>query len=143
MADVDCAIIGGGVIGVAIARKLAMQGRSVIVIEREKHIGSGTSSRNSEVIHAGIYYETGSLKAETCVEGRKALYAYCKEHHVGHLQCGKLVVASDAGQIQQLEAIASNAIANGVDDLLLIESAEARRMEPVDSAPLRASITTT
>ena len=96
-ADVECVTVGGGVIGGAMARRLAMSGRSAVIIERGKHIGSGTNSRNTEVIHAGIYYETGSLKAETCVEKRAAIYPYCKEHHVAQRQCGELIVAPDAG----------------------------------------------
>ena len=90
---VDCAVIGAGVVGLAIARKLAMSGREVVVLEAEDAFGTHTSARNSEVIHAGIYYATGTLKAKLCVTGRKALYRYCEEHQVTHRRIGKVVVA--------------------------------------------------
>jgi L-2-hydroxyglutarate oxidase LhgO len=128
--DVDCAVVGAGVIGLAIARRVAMSGRSVVIIEREKSIGSGISSRNSEVIHAGIYYDTGSLKAELCLKGREDLYAYCAARDIEHRRCGKLIVATDSDQRPKLEAIAKKAAANGVEDLRLIDAAEAKQREP-------------
>jgi L-2-hydroxyglutarate oxidase LhgO len=90
----DCLVIGAGVVGLACARALALRGHSVIVAERERGIGTGVSSRNSEVIHAGLYYPTNSLRARHCVAGRRMLYAYCAEHGVPHRRCGKLVVAT-------------------------------------------------
>ena len=91
---VDCVVIGAGVVGLAVARELALAGREVIVLESAELIGSETSSRNSEVIHAGIYYPKNSLKALFCVEGKKRLYQYCVEHGVAHERCGKLIVAT-------------------------------------------------
>src|SRR5256885_1796053 len=105
-------------------------GREVMVLEAAEAIGTGTSSRNSEVIHAGIYYPEGSLKARLCVEGRQRLYAYCGERGIAHQRCGKLIVATDAAQRGQLQAIARKAEANGVHDLRWLEGAEARAMEP-------------
>jgi hypothetical protein len=94
MDRVDCVVIGAGVVGLAVARALALQGREVMVLESASAIGTGTSSRNSEVIHAGIYYPAGSLKARLCVQGKQMLYAYCAERGVGHRRCGKLIVAT-------------------------------------------------
>ena len=91
--QVECVVIGAGVVGLAVARALALQGREVMVLEAADAIGTGTSSRNSEVIHAGIYYPQGSLKARLCVQGKELLYAYCAERGVGHSRCGKLIVA--------------------------------------------------
>ena len=102
MEQVDTVVIGAGVVGLAVARALAMAGREVIVLEAENAIGTHTSSRNSEVIHAGIYYPKGSLKARLCVAGRQQLYAYCADHGVSHQRCGKLIVATSAAQIPQL-----------------------------------------
>ena len=99
---VDCVVVGAGVVGLAVARALALQGREVIVVEAANAIGTGTSSRNSEVIHAGLYYPTGSLKARLCVEGKEMLYAYCKERGVPHRRCGKLVVATSLAEQQSL-----------------------------------------
>ena len=130
MDELDCAVIGGGVVGLAAARALALAGREVLVLESEGAIGTGTSSRNSEVIHAGIYYPQGSLKAKLCVEGRNALYAYAAERGVPHQRCGKLIVATSAEQVGQLEAIRVKAVANGVDDLVQITAQQAREMEP-------------
>src|SRR6202451_1442645 len=129
-ADVDCAVVGAGVIGLAVARHLAMNGRSVVILEREQRFGAGTSSRNSEVIHAGIYYQTASLKAATCVAGRKALYAYCISRGIPHRQCGKLIVATEAAQVARLESLAAQARINGVDDICLLEAAEVKKREP-------------
>lgn len=129
-AEVDCAVVGAGVIGLAVARHLAMTGRSVVILEREQRFGSGTSSRNSEVIHAGIYYQTASIKAATCVAGRQALYAYCISRGIPHRQCGKLIVATEAAQLVRLEALAAQARINGVDDVCLLEAAEVKKREP-------------
>ena len=117
MDSVDCIVIGAGVVGLAAARALALAGREVIVLEGAEGIGTGTSSRNSEVIHAGIYYKAGSLKARLCIAGRKALYAYCAEHGVAANRCGKLIVATNAAENGQLAAIRARAEANGVDDM--------------------------
>ncbi len=127
---VDCVVIGAGVVGLACARALARAGREVIVLEAAGAIGTETSSRNSEVIHAGIYYPPGSLKADTCVAGRQMLYRYCEEHGVAHRRCGKLIVAAAAEQIATLHKIRAQAEANGVRDLRLLSAAEARAMEP-------------
>ena len=105
-ADIDCVVIGAGVVGLAIARALALRGREVLVAEATEAIGTGTSSRNSEVIHAGIYYPAGSLKARLCVRGKHLLYAYCAERGVPHKRLGKLIVATDTAQAAQLEDIA-------------------------------------
>ncbi len=117
MERIDAVVIGAGVVGLAVARALALAGRDTIVLERAGEIGSETSSRNSEVIHAGIYYPTGSLKARACVAGKQALYAYCAEHGVDHRRCGKLIVATDEAQIPTLAQLKDKAAANGVPDL--------------------------
>ncbi len=117
-------------VGLAVARALALQGREVMVLEAASAIGTGTSSRNSEVIHAGIYYPTGSLKARLCVQGRKMLYAYCQARGIGHSRCGKLIVATNAAQALQLQGIIDKAVANGVHDLVLLSRDEARALEP-------------
>ncbi|MDZ4130672.1 MAG: FAD-dependent oxidoreductase, partial [Hydrogenophaga sp.] len=127
---VDALVIGAGVIGLAVARALALAGREVMVLEREAAIGTGTSSRNSEVIHAGIYYPAGSLKALLCVQGREALYAYCSERGIAHQRCGKLIVANTPSQLASLPGIVAKAAANGVADLVLLNQAEAQAMEP-------------
>lgn len=128
--DVDCVVIGAGVVGLAIARALAQSGREVLVAEATEAIGTGTSSRNSEVIHAGIYYPAGSLKALLCVRGKHLLYAYCAERGIPHKRLGKLIVATSAEQAAQLEGIAQRARANGVDDLQFISGEDAMRLEP-------------
>jgi L-2-hydroxyglutarate oxidase LhgO len=130
MDEFDCAVIGAGVVGLAVARALALKGREVIVLEAEGAIGTGTSSRNSEVIHAGIYYPEGSLKARLCVEGKQLLYDYAAERGLPHRRCGKLIVATAPAQVAQLEAIAAKARANGVGDLVLLTREQARAMEP-------------
>ncbi len=130
MNDVDCIVIGAGVIGLAAARALARGGREVVILERERHFGMHTSSRNSEVIHAGIHYEPDSLKARLCVAGRDLLYGYCAERGIAHRRCGKLTVATDETQLASLEKIASNARASGVFDLAWLDGSEARRAEP-------------
>jgi L-2-hydroxyglutarate oxidase LhgO len=114
MERVDAVVIGAGVVGLAVARALARRGREVLILEGAERFGSGVSARNSEVIHAGIYYPPGSLKARLCVAGRELLYAFCLEHGVGHRRCGKLIVASDEGQLATLARIRAAALANGV-----------------------------
>ena len=130
MERVDCIVIGAGVVGLAVARRLAREGREVVVVEAEDAIGTHTSSRNSEVIHAGIYYAPGSLKARLCVPGRQALYAYCDAHGVAHRRCGKLIVAASDEQRPALARLRAQALANGVDDLRELSAAQARAMEP-------------
>jgi len=128
--DIDCVVLGAGVIGLAIARELAMGGRDVLLVDAGDGIGTGISSRNSEVIHAGIYYPPGSLKARLCVTGRRRLYAYCAQRGITCRRLGKLIVATTPGQADQLDGIAARAHANGVDDLYRIDGAQARRLEP-------------
>lgn len=130
MDRVDCIVIGAGVVGLAVARELAMSGIEVVIIESEELIGSVTSARNSEVIHAGIYYEAGSAKARHCVQGRDLLYAYCAERGVPHARCGKLIVATSADQRDALDAIRAKAAANGVTDLQPLTRAQAIALEP-------------
>jgi L-2-hydroxyglutarate oxidase LhgO len=130
MDTVECVVIGAGVVGLATARALALSGLEVVILERETHIGSGVSSRNSEVIHAGIYYPKGSLKAQLCVEGKTALYAYCESRHIPHRRCGKLIVATHEDQIPELHRIAAAAAANGVDDLSWLTAEQAVTLEP-------------
>ena len=130
MDTIDCLVVGAGVIGLAAARALALQGREVLVAERTGAIGTETSSRNSEVIHAGLYYPQGSLKARLCVAGRERLYAYCASRGVAHRRYGKLIVASSTDLLAQLQAVADAGAANGVDDLRWIDGQEARRLEP-------------
>jgi L-2-hydroxyglutarate oxidase LhgO len=130
MDSVDCVVVGAGVVGLAIARALAQRGLETVVVETQRHIGTGESSRNSEVIHAGIYYPEGSLKARFCVAGRKALYEYCEARGIAHRRCGKLIVATTAAQVEQLTALRTFAAAAGVDDLTLLTGAQARRLEP-------------
>ena len=130
MDRVDAVVIGAGLVGLAVARALALAGREVVILEAEDAIGTHTSSRNSEVIHAGIYYPKGSLKARACVEGRQRLYAYCAARGVPHRRCGKLIVATDAAQLGELEAIRQKAHANGVADVVRISVQEVRAMEP-------------
>ncbi len=130
MEHVDCVVIGAGVVGLAVARALALQGREVMVLEAAGGIGTGTSSRNSEVIHAGLYYPAGSLKARLCVQGKALLYAYCAERGIGHRRCGKLIVATRDDQVPQLQAIIAKAAINGVDDLVLLSGDQARALEP-------------
>jgi L-2-hydroxyglutarate oxidase LhgO len=130
MDHVECLIVGAGVVGLAIARSLAQEGREVMVLESQAGIGMGTSSRNSEVIHAGIYYPQGSLKARLCVQGRQMLYAYCAERGVAHQRCGKLIVATSAEQVAQLDGIRAKAEGNGVLDMQWLDGAQAMAMEP-------------
>lgn len=130
VADIDCVVLGAGVVGLAIARKLALSGRDVMVIEAGPGIGTGVSSRNSEVIHAGIYYTPGSLKARLCVQGKQQLYAYCVERDIPHQRLGKLIVATTPKQVARLDQIARQASLCGVNDLYAISGQEARRLEP-------------
>jgi L-2-hydroxyglutarate oxidase LhgO len=130
MERVDAVVIGAGVVGLAVARALALEGREVWLLESASAIGTGTSSRNSEVIHAGIYYPQGSLKAQLCVLGKQQLYAYAAERGIGHRRCGKLIVATDTAQIPQLQALISKAAANGVTDLVLLTREQALSLEP-------------
>ncbi len=128
--QVDCVIIGAGVIGLAIARAMAMAGHEVVVLERAEAIGTETSSRNSEVVHAGIYYPKDSLKAELCVRGKWLLYEHCDSHKVAYLRCGKLIVATTEAELDILSENQVKAENNGVDDLEYIDVATARRLEP-------------
>jgi len=127
---VDCVVIGAGVIGLAVARKLATAGRDVIVLESEDAIGTITSARNSEVIHAGLYYPEGSLKARLCVAGRALLYDYLQERAINYQRCGKLIVAINEEEAAALDDILAKARMNGVDDMVKISAADAHAMEP-------------
>ena len=130
MERVDAVVIGAGVVGLAIARALAIAGHEVVILEAEAAIGSITSARNSEVIHAGLYSQADWLKTQLCIEGRRLLYPYCESHRVAHQRCGKLVVASNDGQIDALQQLARNAAANGVEGLQLIGRAALHALEP-------------
>ncbi len=130
MEKVDCAVVGAGVVGLAVARALALAGREVIVLEAYDCIGNEMSSRNSEVVHAGIYYPPASLKARFCVEGRNRLYDYCEAHNVPFKRCGKFVIATSEQQHSGLRELQQNARANGVDDLVLLDRAETRSRIP-------------
>src|SRR5579871_6818477 len=130
MESVDCVVVGAGVVGLAVARALALAGREVIVVEAAEGIGTGTSSRNSEVIHAGLYYPPGSLKAALCVEGKHQLYAYCTRHDIPHKRLGKLLVAGDAHDMAALARVEACAKANGVGDLTWLEPSEVKAVEP-------------
>ena len=128
--DFDVIVIGAGVIGLAVAREFALQGRQVLVLERNAGIGMETSARNSEVIHAGIYYPQGSLKARMCVAGRELLYAYCDSHGIGYRRTGKLIVATEEEQLPQLDALMQKGRVNGVLDLAWCEAEELHELEP-------------
>ena len=126
----DCIVIGAGVIGIAIARRLALAGREVVVLEAESHVASHTSSRNSEVIHAGIYYPEGSLKAKLCVSGRDLLYQYCADRDVPFQKTGKIIVATQSGDVPTLHKYAAQAEANGVTDLQWLTRRDVSKLEP-------------
>jgi L-2-hydroxyglutarate oxidase LhgO len=130
MDRVEAVVIGAGVVGLAAARALAFRGLEVVVLEATDGIGTGTSSRNSEVIHAGIYYPAGSLKAQLCVQGRQALYRYCVERGIPHRRCGKLLVATDDAGAAALPGVMARAAANGATDLQLLSRAQAHELEP-------------
>ncbi|KAJ1397016.1 hypothetical protein SESBI_32102 [Sesbania bispinosa] len=127
---VDCIVLGAGVVGIAVARALALKGREVLVIESAPTFGTGTSSRNSEVIHAGIYYPRNSFKAIFCVRGREMLYEYCSKHDIPHKQIGKLIVATRSSEVPKLNDILDRGIQNGVDSLKMMDGIEAMKMEP-------------
>ena len=130
MEQVDCVVIGAGVVGLAVAREMALQGRETILLERESAFGTVSSARNSEVIHAGIYYPKDSLKAKLCVEGNRLLYEYCRSHQVANRPYGKLIVAADKTQIDSLQAIFYKAQNNGVPEIKMISESEAKALEP-------------
>lgn len=130
MDRVECIVVGAGVIGLAVARALSRDGRDVLVLEAAEGIGTGTSSRNSEVIHAGIYYPPNSAMARHCVSGKHALYDFCADHGLPHRQCGKLIVATGDQDTDKLATIKARAETNGVDDLIVLTAAEACEREP-------------
>lgn len=127
---VDALVIGAGVVGLAVARALALAGREVVVLEAEPRMGAHASSRNSQVIHAGIYYQPGSLKARSCIAGRGLLYRYCEERGIAHRRIGKLLVAVESEEISRLHALVARARDNGVDDIRLLARGEWETMEP-------------
>src|SRR5579864_4639708 len=128
--DFDACVVGAGAVGLACAYALGRRGLSVVVLEKERAIGQGVSSRNSEVVHGGLYYPTGSLKARFCVEGRRRLYAFLDDHQVAYRKCGKLVVATEPAQIERIEAIAAQARENDVEGIADVSGAAAMAMEP-------------
>ena len=130
MERIDCLVVGAGVVGLAIARAFARAGREVIVVESESSIGSGISSRNSEVIHAGIYYRPGLDKTRLCIDGKAMLYDFCRDYGIPHKRCGKLLVAANEGETDKLAEIKAQAETNGVDDLVWLSGTEARALEP-------------
>src|SRR5687767_3185958 len=130
MNEIDAAVIGGGVVGLSCALKLAESGASVCVIEREPRMGRGMSTHNSGVIHAGIYYPPGSLKARLCLDGRERLYEFCERHSVAHKRCGKLLVAGHHGEIPELEALRARGVSNGATSLEMVDAGFVRRKEP-------------
>lgn len=128
--DFDSAVVGAGSVGLACAYALAGQGDSVVVLEKERFIGQGVSSRNSEVIHGGLYYPTGSLKAQLCVQGRRLMYPFLEAHGVAYDKCGKIVVATNEAEIARVEAVAKQAEINGVEGLKMLTAAEVKALEP-------------
>ncbi len=128
--DVECLVIGAGVVGLAIARALAQQGKEVLIIEAESSFGSGISSRNSEVIHAGLYYPANSFKAKLCIRGKSLLYNYCESYHVAYQRLGKLLVATEESETAQLISIKHNAEQCGINDLKILSALEAKALEP-------------
>ncbi len=127
---VDCVVVGAGVVGLAVARQLARDGRDVLIVEAESAMGTQISSRNSEVIHAGIYYQPGSLKARLCRRGRDLLYAFCDDYHVGYRRCGKLIVVTAPEQLDTLRELKARGEANGVEDLLPLPPQDVQALEP-------------
>jgi L-2-hydroxyglutarate oxidase LhgO len=127
---ISCSLLFAGVIGLSVGAALSKSGRSVWLVERHGRAGEETSSRNSEVIHAGIYYPTNSLKAQLCVRGKRMLYEYAAAHGIGHSRVGKLVVCSSANQMDALQNLAAQARSNGVDDCKLLSAEECKRLEP-------------
>src|ERR1700754_5204889 len=138
--EADAVVIGAGAVGLATARALALKGREVVVLEAASAIATETSSRNSEVIHAGLYYPTGSLKAELCVKGRRALYAYCARHGVEAHNCGKLVIAVDDEEAADMPALLQRALANDVECIRMMDGAEGRRLAPPLNSALNAAL---
>ena len=134
MESVGAIVVGAGVVGLAVARELALAGHETVILEAADAIGTHTSSRNSEVIHAGIYYPKGSLKARACVAGKELLYEYCVAHGVPHRRSGKLIVATDSSQLEELNQIRKKAHANGVTEWVKAED-EARMQDELDMAP--------
>lgn len=132
--DFDAVVVGAGAVGLACGRALSKRGLTVLVLEQQSHIGEGVSSRNSEVIHAGLYYPTGSLKARLCVEGRRALYSYLDSHKIDHRKCGKLVVATEAVEVAAVERIFEQATVNDVEGLQHLTGPQARALEPALNA---------
>ena len=132
-ADIETLVIGGGVVGLAIARALALAGHEVMLIERHDRLGTETSARNSEVVHAGLYYPTGSMRARLCVAGKELLYRFCDENGVAAKRCGKLLVATTEAELPKLHAIAEQAARNGVNDLVALSGEAARELEPAVS----------
>lgn len=130
MDRVDCVVVGAGIIGLAVAARLSSQGREVVIIEKNLAIGAETSSRNSEVIHAGIYYPRNSLKAQMCVRGRDLIYEFCEQWSIPYKNCGKIIVATSRDQISVLDRYARQAINNGVDDLLWLDRTAIYELEP-------------
>ena len=128
--DFDALVVGAGAVGLATGHALAQRGLSVVVLEKEKAIGQGVSSRNSEVVHAGLYYPTGSLKARCCVQGRRLLYGFLDKHHVDYRKCGKLVVATSAEEVSRLDGILQQARDNDVEGMQQLTAAQAIAMEP-------------
>jgi L-2-hydroxyglutarate oxidase LhgO len=130
MTDIETVVVGAGVVGLAIARALAAAGQEVVVLERHRLAGTETSSHNSEVVHAGLYYPPGSLRAQLCVRGKEMLYRFCAENGIAHRRCGKLIVATTEAELPRLAAVADNGARNGVSDLRLLKADEAQALEP-------------
>jgi L-2-hydroxyglutarate oxidase LhgO len=128
--DVECLVVGAGVVGLAVARALALRGKEVVLVEQTDGIGNGISSRNSEVIHAGIYYPKNSLKAKLCVQGKALLYQYCSDNHIPHKKLGKMIVAQNEAELQKLDSIRQHAQDNGVLDLSFLSQHELSSIEP-------------
>src|SRR5262249_21018659 len=130
LADIETIVIGAGAVGLAVARALAIAGQELMVLEQHPSIGAETSSRNSEVIHAGIYYPAQSLRARLCVQGKELLYRFCRQNGVAHARCGKLIVATNEGQVPKLATLKETAARNGVTDLEALDATHARALEP-------------